>query len=126
MLHEVLEDFEEWLTKYLKHNSLRSLNICGQSVMYDIVFLKAAYRQEKKEWPFSNMLIDLHNIAFYLFEVLAKNGIKTPRSLSLNAIADFFDLKREGLEHNALEDALITGECLRECMNYTNILKLKA
>ena len=76
--------------------------------------------------PFSNMLIDLHNIAFYLFEVLAKNGIKTPRSLSLNAIADFFDLKREGLEHNALEDALITGECLRECMNYTNILKLKA
>jgi len=126
MLHEVLEDFEEWLTKYLKHKSLRSLNICGQSVMYDIVFLKAAYRQEKKEWPFSNMLIDLHNIAFYLFEVLAKNGIKTPRSLSLNAIADFFDLKREGLEHNALEDALITGECLRECMNYTNILKLKA
>jgi DNA polymerase-3 subunit epsilon len=93
--------------------------------MYDVVFLKTAYRQEKKEWPFSNMLLDLHNIAYYLFEVLTKNGIRTPNSLSLNAIADFFGFSREGNEHNALEDALITGECLKRCMGYTEKLKLK-
>lgn len=129
MLYEVLDEFEEWIASTLpnansKSSPLKSVNICGQSVMYDVVFLKAAYRKEKKEWPFSNKLIDLHNIAFYLFEILEKNGCKTPRSLSLNAIADFFGLSRETDEHNALEDALITGECLKRCMNYTNILTL--
>lgn len=125
MLYEVLDDFEEWIAANLKNNSFRSIKICGQSVMYDVVFLKTAYRQEKKEWPFSNMLLDLHNIAYYLFEVLTKNGIRTPNSLSLNAIADFFGFSREGNEHNALEDALITGECLKRCMGYTEKLKLK-
>ena len=125
MLYEVLDDFEEWIAANLKNSSFRSIKICGQSVMYDVVFLKTAYRQEKKEWPFSNMLLDLHNIAYYLFEVLTKNGIRTPNSLSLNAIADFFGFSREGNEHNALEDALITGECLKRCMGYTEKLKLK-
>ena len=125
MLYEVLEEFEQWILSNIKHESLRNVSICGQSVMYDVVFLKTAYRQEKKEWPFSNKLIDLHNIAFYLFEILAKNGQKTPRSLSLTAIADFFGLARESDEHNALEDSLITGECLKKCMSYTDNLKLK-
>lgn len=125
MLYEVLDDFEEWIAANLKNRSFRSIKICGQSVMYDVVFLKTAYRQEKKEWPFSNMLLDLHNIAYYLFEILTKNGIRTPNSLSLNAIADFFGFSREGNEHNALEDALITGECLKRCMGYTEKLNLK-
>lgn len=125
LLYEVLDDFEEWITDNLNNNPIRSLKVCGQSVMYDVVFLKTAYRKEKKEWPFSNMLLDLHNIAYFLFEVLAKNGQKTPRSLSLNAIAEFFGMARETDEHNALEDALITGECLKKCMAYTNNLKLK-
>jgi len=129
MLYEVLDEFEEWIHATLpnagsKFNALKSVNICGQSVMYDVVFLKAAYRKEKKEWPFSNKLLDLHNIAFYLFEILSKNGVKTPQSLSLNAIADYFGLSRESDEHNALEDALITAECLKKCMEYTSNLKL--
>jgi DNA polymerase III, epsilon subunit and related 3''-5'' exonucleases len=115
MLYEVLDEFERWIAASLKNNLLRRVKICGQSVMYDVVFLKTAYRQEKKEWPFSNMLLDLHNIAYYLFEVLAKNGKKTPNSLILNAIAGFFGLAREGmnimlskmhlLPENALKDA---------------------
>lgn len=130
MLYEVLDDFEAWIQKTLPNSSreqrpLKAVSICGQSVMYDVVFLKAAYRKEKKEWPYSNKLIDLHNIAFYLFEILEKNGKKTPRSLSLTAIADFFGLAREGQEHNALEDAVLTAECLKRCMNYTTNLKLK-
>lgn len=129
MLYEVLDEFEDWIRQTLpnsggRFNPLKEVNICGQSVMYDVVFLKAAYRKEKKEWPFSNKLLDLHNIAFYLFEILSKNGEKTPRSLSLTAIADYFGLSRENEEHNALEDALITAECLKRCMEYTQYLKL--
>ncbi|SDC00193.1 3'-5' exonuclease [Williamwhitmania taraxaci] len=136
MLNEVLPDFEAWILKTLNvpvnkgnqniaTNALRSVAICGQSVIYDINFMRFAYRQEKLQWPFSNQTIDLNNLAFYLFAILKENGVAIPKGLSLTAIADFFHLEREGESHNALEDAVITGECLKRVMEYTKQLSLK-
>lgn len=136
MLNEVLPEFEEWILKTLKVpinkgnqgpavTALRNVAICGQSVIYDINFLRFAYRQEKLQWPFSNQTIDLNNLAFFLFATLRENGIATPKGLSLTAIADFFHIEREGEKHNALEDSVITGECLKLVMAYTKQLTLK-
>jgi len=136
MLNEVLSDFEAWILKMLKmkasrydigaaNSAFRSITVCGQSVIYDINFLRFAYRQEKLQWPFSNRMIDLNNLAFYLFEILKANGEAVPRSLSLTAIADFFGFEREGINHNALEDAEITGECLKQVMRYTKRFTLE-
>jgi len=135
MLNEVLPDFEAWILKTLNvpinkgnqniaSNALRNVAICGQSVIYDINFMRFAYRQEKLQWPFSNQTIDLNNLAFYLFAILKENGVAIPKGLSLTAIADFFHLEREGESHNALEDAVITGECLKLVMDYTKRLTL--
>ena len=135
MLNEVLPDFEAWILKTLNvpvnkgnqniaTNALRNVAICGQSVIYDINFMRFAYRQEKLQWPFSNQTIDLNNLAFYLFAILKENGVAIPKGLSLTAIADFFHLEREGDSHNALEDAVITGDCLKLVMAYTKKLTL--
>ena len=135
MLNEVLPDFEAWILKTLNvpvnkgnqniaSNALRNVAICGQSVIYDINFMRFAYRQEKLQWPFSNQTIDLNNLAFYLFAILKENGVAIPKGLSLTAIADFFHLEREGESHNALEDAVITGECLKRVMAYTKKLTI--
>ena len=137
MLNEVLPDFEAWILKMLRVNpnrsnpattisALKSVALCGQSVIYDINFLRFAYRQEKLQWPFSNRMIDLNNLAFFLFEILKENGEAVPKSLSLTAIADFFGLEREGINHNALEDSEITGECLKRVMAYTKRLSLNS
>ncbi len=136
MLNEVLPDFEAWVLKMLKVNpnrsnptaaasALKSVALCGQSVIYDINFLRFAYRQEKLRWPFSNRMIDLNNLAFFLFEILKENGEAVPKSLSLTSIADFFGLEREGINHNALEDAEITGECLKRVMSFPQRLTLE-
>ena len=75
-------------------------------------------------WPFSYKLIDLHNLSFFLFKILRANGVQTPKSLSLDAVADYFGHKRSSDIHNAQEDALITGYCLRDAMAYDQKLKL--
>lgn len=116
MIYEVLEDFEKWIRKMLKrpNGDLRDLVICGQSVIYDVNFLKFAYIGENLEWPFSNKLIDLHTIAFYTFKILEANGKSVPRSLSLKSISEWFGFKREGTTHNALEDSQLTMLCLQQ------------
>ena len=48
-----------------------------------------------------------------------------PQSLSLKAIAGYFDLERESDLHNALEDAVLTGECLKKVLSYTKKLVLE-
>jgi DNA polymerase-3 subunit epsilon len=116
MVYEVLEDFEKWIRKMLKRQSgdLKDLVICGQSVIFDVNFLKFAYSGENMDWPFNNKLIDLHTIAFYTFKILEANGKTVPRSLSLKAISAFFGFEREGITHNALEDSQLTMLCLQK------------
>lgn len=116
MIYEVLEDFEKWIRKMLKrpNGDLRDLVICGQSVIFDVNFLKFAYIGENLDWPFSNKLIDLHTIAFYTFKILEANGKPVPRSLSLKSISEWFGFKREGTTHNALEDSQLTMLCLQQ------------
>ncbi|WP_342663940.1 3'-5' exonuclease [Eisenibacter elegans] len=132
MLHEVLEDFEDWILEKMgiqgrssqDRKRLRSIVIGGQSVMYDVNFLRHAYKKEKRSWEFAYKQLDLHNLSFFLFEILKNNGIDTPRSLSLGAVAKFFGFEREGETHNALEDAILTAKCLQKVFAYTQTLKI--
>ena len=115
MIYEVRDDFEKGIRKLLKRQSgdLKDMVICGQSVIFDVNFLKFAYSGENMDWPFSNKLIDLHTIAYYTFRILEANGKTVPRSLSLKSVSAFFGFEREGITHNALEDARLTMQCLQ-------------
>lgn len=134
-LFEILEDFEDWiiedlnLTKFKKmgdSNSklLRDVVVCGQSVIYDINFLKYGYKKNKMPWPFSNKLIDLHTLAYFYFKILNNNGVKTTDKLSLGEISSYFGYARAGSEHNALEDAVLTAKCLKRIFDDSMKLKL--
>lgn len=124
-IHEVLPEFEDWILETMGHrltamdgrqkqNALRGTLICGQSVVNDVNFLKFAYRDQHLKWPFSNTLVDLHTLSFYLFPLLRQAGMEPPKKRSLEAIAAFYGFERESEEHNALEDAVLTAQCLRE------------
>jgi DNA polymerase-3 subunit epsilon len=134
MMNEVIPEFEEWILSKMglrnlapaqREGHLRHVWICGQSVIYDINFLRFAYRQEKLKWPYANKMLDLHTLSYYLFDILKKNGQNAPKSLSLTAIAEYFGYQREGDTHNALEDAVLTGLCLKKVLSYTDKLILK-
>ncbi|HRK74517.1 MAG TPA: 3'-5' exonuclease [Rhodothermales bacterium] len=125
MLHELLPEFEEWIIENLpirppKHvsgsreHALREVIICGQSVIYDINFLRYAYRQEKKNWPFSHQMLDLHTLSYLYFDVMGGTKNDTPRSRSLESVAKWFGFGRADNTHNALEDSLLTVKCFRE------------
>jgi len=127
MIYEVIENFEKWIRKLLKKpgGDLRDVICCGQSVIYDINFLKYAYTAENMEWPFSNKLIDLHTIAYFTFGILEANGKTVPRSLSLGSLAGYFGLSREEGTHNALEDAKLTMACLQKFFVMSRQFKIK-
>jgi len=135
MLHEVLDDFENWILEKLnrkkmlnsgipKYQLFRDIIICGQSVIYDIDFMRFAYKKENLEWAYSNKLIDLHTLSYFYFMILEKNRMKTPSRLDLNSIAAFFGFHRENTLHNALEDAMITARCLKKIFLATDKLKV--
>ncbi len=124
MIYDVLPAMEEWIIKQLgltkrgpsvdNSGLLRDVIICGQSVINDINFLKEAYRLEKLKWPYSRTLIDLHTLAYFVFRVMKKRKQRVPERLSLTAIAAYFGFEREGDFHNALEDAVLTAQCLKK------------
>lgn len=114
MIYDVIPEFEKWIKTKTNGAPLSKVVICGQSVIYDINFLRFAYRNEKMSWPFSNKMIDLHTVSYLFFQILEKNGKSVPRSLSLGAVAGYFGLEREEDTHNALEDAQLTARCFRE------------
>ena len=131
MLNEVIPEFEKWiLNKVGFHGDrggireLQKVVICGQSVINDINFLKFAYHQEKMKWPFSRKLIDLHTLAYFCFRILEANGQSRPKRLSLDAISEWFGLSREGDQHNALEDAVLTAKCLQKFFGIADGLKI--
>ena len=139
MIYDVLPELEEWICTQLglrvpkgqldRTPFLRDVIICGQSVINDINFLKEAYRYEKLKWPYSRVLLDLHTLAYFTFRVLKANaGLpaarKIPDRLSLTAIANYFGFAREDGFHNALEDAVLTAQCLKEVFKLAEGMKL--
>ena len=139
MIYDVLPELEEWICAQLglrvpkgqldRTPFLRDVIICGQSVINDINFLKEAYRYEKLKWPYSRVLLDLHTLAYFTFRVLKANtkmsaGRKIPDRLSLTAIANYFGFAPEDGFHNALEDAVLTAQCLKEVFKLAEGMKL--
>lgn len=135
MMNEVLPAFETWILETLGHYpkkmsgrdksmALREVIICGQSVVNDINFLKFAYKDEHLKWPFDYTLIDLHTLSYFVFPLLRKAGMSPPKSRSLESIAGFFGFSRESEIHNALEDAVLTGKCLRKIFQYQSQIEL--
>ncbi len=123
MLSELLPELEDWIMEKLgytnytsaqKEGVIRNVVLCGQSVINDIHFLKVAYKNEKMKFPFSFTLIDLHTLSHFVFRVLHKLGKPTPKGRSLGVVASFFGFERENDTHNALEDAILTGKCLKK------------
>lgn len=125
MIYEVIPEFEKWIKKLnVGKPNLSNVIICGQSVIYDINFLRHAYRNEKMNWPFSNKMIDLHTVSYLFFMMLEKNGKSVPRSLSLGSVASYFGFEREDQTHNALEDAQLTARCFKEFFKLIDKVKL--
>jgi DNA polymerase-3 subunit epsilon len=115
MIHEMLEDFEDWLIEELNlqtRSDLRRIVVCGQSVTTDINFLRFAYKKSQMSWEFSYRPLDLFVLSNFYFRILKANGIAGPKSLSLKSVAAYFGMERETETHNALEDSILTGRCL--------------
>lgn len=125
MVHEVLPEFENWIRKSLGRRGhahaefgygkdLIDVIICGQSVVNDINFLRFAYLDDNRRWPFSYKMIDLHTTSYLVFRMMEQNGRRVPRRLNLGAISEYFGLERETDTHNALEDSRLTAACFLE------------
>ncbi len=124
MIYDVIPAFEKWIrdtlgrktptNEFAKSRNLKDIVMCGQSVINDINFLKFSYLDEKLDWPYSYKLLDLHTLAYFVYKILKNNGEWVPKSLSLTATAEFFGFEREGDQHNALEDAILTAKCFKE------------
>ncbi|MGB9637814.1 MAG: PolC-type DNA polymerase III [bacterium] len=126
-IYELIPKFENWILQSLKLKSkkdLKQLVLVGQSVYFDIIFLQYAYKQNQIFYPFSHKILDLKILAFYYFSILKNNGIETPNSLSLESIANFFNLKRSSNIHNALEDAILTAKCVSIILNESKKFKI--
>ncbi|MCB0572039.1 MAG: 3'-5' exonuclease [Phaeodactylibacter sp.] len=131
MLDDVLPEFEEWILscRHLKpgafdnSNLLKHTMISGLGIVNDFAFLKAAYGIVNRNWPYSYRLLDMQTLTHTLYPVFREAGINVPSRQSLDAIAGFFGLQRESGEHDALEDALLTGHCFQELMKMVQKLK---
>lgn len=126
-IYEIIPQFEDWIMKSLKlknKKELRNLVLAGQSVYFDIIFLQYAYKQNQIPYPFSHKILDLKILAFYYFTILKNNNINVPQSLSLESIANFFNLKRSSNIHNALEDAVLTAKCISIILNESKKFKI--
>lgn len=127
MIHEMLEDFEDWLIEELQlqnRSQLRRITICGQSVTTDINFLRFAYKKCHMSWEFSYRPLDLFVLSNFYFHILRCNGLKTPKSLSLKNVAEYFGMERQTQTHNALEDAILTGRCIALIMKNAQKFKV--
>jgi len=126
-IYEIIPQFEDWILKSLKlknKKELRNLVLAGQSVYFNIIFLQYAYKQNQIPYPFSHKILDLKILAFYYFTILKNNNIDVPQSLSLESIANFFNLKRSSNVHNALEDAILTAKCISIILNESKKFKI--
>lgn len=133
MLDDVLPAFEAWMLKLLKakpdpfDNSqmLRHTMIAGLGIVNDFAFLKAAYGIINRKWPYSFHMLDMQSLTHVLFPIFKAAGEHVPERQSLKAIAHFFGLERETEEHNALEDAVLTGRCFIELNKMVKRLQVR-
>jgi DNA polymerase III subunit epsilon len=131
MIYEVIEDFEGWILDQVgsvrkQRDELRNIVVCGQNVTTDVNFMRFAYREAKVSWEFSHRVLDLFVLANFYFRILRANKIGVPKSLALGAIAEFFGLARADEAHNALEDSILTGKCIRIILRNANKFKVAA
>ncbi len=132
MMSEVLPEFEEWLLglqgkrpdPFDNSRALRYTMLAGLGLVNDFSFLRAAYGFENRKWPYSYRMLDMQSITHVLFPILEKAGQPVPRRQSLDAIAEHFGLERSSDDHDALEDALLTGACFQEIMKLIHQLQL--
>lgn len=80
----------------------------------DIIFLSAAYRDEKIKYPFDYHINDLWPLC-YTFMAMHKQLKNKKRHLgfSLENVGDYLGVKRMPERHNAIGDCLYQAEVLR-------------
>jgi DNA polymerase-3 subunit epsilon len=132
MLDDVLPEFEAWMLGLRKlkpdpfdnSRALRHTMISGLGIVNDFAFLRAAYGIINRRWPFSYHMLDMQSLTHALFPIFKAAGEAVPERQSLTAIAAYFNLERETEEHNALEDAVLTGRCFIELNKMIDRLKV--
>lgn len=133
MMNEVLPAFEEWIIRsrglqpdpFDNRRLLRGTMLAGLGLVNDYSFFRAAYRYENRDWPYSYRMLDMQSLTHALFPIFRQAGLDAPKKQSLDAISAFFGFEREGYDHNALEDAVLTGDCFRELNQLIRKLKLE-
>lgn len=133
MRHEALEQLEEWVLQcrnlqpdpFDNTRLLRGTMLAGLGLVNDFAFLRSAYGMENRKWPFSYRMLDMQSLTHVFFPVLRKAGMDPPTRQSLDAISGFFGFEREGYDHDALEDADLTGKCFIKLMELIGKLELK-
>jgi DNA polymerase III subunit epsilon len=133
MMNEILPEFEEWIVRKMgkqpdpldNSRFLKHIMLAGLGLVNDYAFFRAAYRYENRRWPFSYRMLDMQSITHSIFPVLRRAGVDAPTRQSLEAIAAFFGLEREGFDHNALEDAALTGRCFIKLMKLADKMEYK-
>jgi len=133
MLDDVLPEFEAWALKlrnvkpdpFDNSQKLRHTMIAGLGIVNDFAFLRAAYGIINRRWPFSYRMLDMQSLTHVLFPVFEDAGMKMPSRQSLAAIAAHFGLEREGEDHSAVEDAVLTGACFQELMKMVKELQVR-
>lgn len=82
--------------------------LSGHNVGFDVGFLRAAYQQVGRRFPFDYHVLDIWSIAFL---VLGSRGVRLP-SYSLTSLCSLFGIAREP-QHGALQDARASAALLR-------------
>jgi DNA polymerase III subunit epsilon len=125
--YDALENFEKWIRKCLRRDTKERLTdviVCGQSVINDVNFLKQKYDDLNLNWPFSFKLVDLLSMSVLVFRILENNKKAMPKSYSLKNVALHFGINREELQHNALEDSIITYQCFKKYFEIIDAAKI--
>ena len=112
-------------------------NFACQNPQFDVAFLEIKARKYGLKLPLNYHAFDLHSIAQTKYLQLKKKFliIENRSGMGLSTIIKFCGLVderkhlekgkvvKEGKEHNALEDAKLTAECLSRILKGKNLLK---
>lgn len=82
--------------------------LCGHNISFDTAFLKAAYRQLDREYPYDYHTVDLWSVANFVFSA---NGLNPP-NYRLDTLAGLYNIGRDR-HHDALQDVQITAKVFK-------------